>query len=171
MRWRPLAVITGLLLSCSATAHAAHYRRPIVVHKVVHLDHSGHAQRGRASYYAHRFDNHRMANGKRFNPNANIAASTTLPLGTTAKVTNLQNGRSATVQIEDRGPWIDNRVVDVTPKVASQLDMRKCGVTAVIVAPITVPQPDGAVKLGAGAADASAEELQKATEQTAAATQ
>jgi rare lipoprotein A len=110
-----------------------------------------------------------MADGKRFNPDANIAASKTLPLGTTAKVTNLQNGKSATVQVEDRGPWINGRVVDVTPKVANDLDIGKQGVVPVVVAPIAVPQPDGAVKLGAGAADASPQEVEKATQETEAA--
>jgi len=134
------------------------------------IDHSGRAEKGRVSYYARWFDHRKMADGKRFNPNANIAASKTLPLGTTAKVTNLQNGKSATVQVEDRGPWINGRVVDVTPKVASDLDIRKQGVVPVVVAPIAVPQRDGAVKLGAGAADASPQEVEKATQETEAAT-
>jgi rare lipoprotein A len=133
------------------------------------IDHSGRAEKGRVSYYARRFDNRKMANGKRFNPDANIAASKTLPLGTTAKVTNLQNGKSATVRVEDRGPWINGRVVDVTPKVANDLDIQKQGVVPVVVAPIAVPQPDGGVKLGAGAADATPQEVEKATQETEAA--
>ena len=108
-----------------------------------------------------------MADGRRFDPNAAIAASKTLPLGTTAKLTNLENGRSATVTVEDRGPWARGRVVDVTPAVAEQLDIRKDGVAPVIVAPIVVPQPHGGVKLGAGAADASPQEIAKATQETA----
>src|SRR5262249_52036380 len=59
------------------------------------LDYSGRKQKGRASYYAKHFTDRKMADGHRFDPNANVAASKTLPLGTTAKVTNLQNGRSA----------------------------------------------------------------------------
>ena len=100
------------------------------------MDHSGRKQKGRASYYADRFANRKMANGNRFNPNSDTAASKTLPLGTTAKVTNVQNGKSATVKVEDRGPYVDGRVVDLTPKVADELDMRKQGVAPVIVAPI-----------------------------------
>ena len=69
------------------------------------IDHSGRKQKGHVSYYAHRFNNRKMADGRRFDPNAAVAASKTLPLGTTAKVTNLANGRSATVTVEDRGPW------------------------------------------------------------------
>jgi rare lipoprotein A len=143
---------------------------PPVAQKGSHLDPSGRKQAGRVSYYAQHFNNRKMANGNRFNPNGDTAASKTLPLGTTAKVTNVQNGKSATVKIEDRRPFVDGRVVDVTPKVADQLDIRKQGVSKVIVAPIAVPQADGGVKLGAGAAaaEASPEEVEKATRETAA---
>jgi len=144
---------------------------PPVSAKSTHADLSGRKQVGRVSYYAQRFDNRKMADGNRFNPNSDIAASRTLPLGTTAKVTNVQNGKSATVKIQDRGPYVGGRVVDVTPKVADQLDIRKQGVTNAVVAPIAVPQPDGAVKLGAGAApsETSPEEVDKATRETVAA--
>jgi len=107
-----------------------------------------------------------MANGNRFNPNSDVAASKTLPLGTVAKVTNLSNGKTATVKVEDRGPYVDGRVVDLTPKVAEQLDMKKVGVSPVVVAPIAVPQPNGAVKLGAGAAEVSPQEVTAATQTT-----
>jgi len=136
---------------------------PPVAPKGSKLDHSGRTQKGRASYYADRFANRKMANGNRFNPDSNTAASKTLPLGTTAKVTNVQNGKSVTVKVEDRGPYVDGRVVDLTPKIADELNMRKQGVAPVIVAPIAVPQPDGAVKLGAGAAEASPQEVEQAT--------
>jgi rare lipoprotein A len=144
---------------------------PPVVQKGAQIDPSGRKQSGRVSYYAHHFTNRKMANGNRFNPNGDSAASKTLPLGTTAKVTNVQNGKSAVVKIEDRGPFAAGRVVDVTPKVADQLDIRQQGVSQVVVAPIAVPQPDGAVKLGAGAAatETSKEEVAKATRETAAA--
>jgi len=133
------------------------------------LDRSGRVQRGRASYYAHHFDNRKMANGHRFNPNSDVAASKTLPFGTTAKVTNLKNGRSALVTVEDRGPHIRGRVVDLTPKVANQLKMKKVGVTPVVVAPVAVPQVNGAVKLGAGAAGVSDQDVQAAVESAQAA--
>jgi rare lipoprotein A len=107
-----------------------------------------------------------MANGRRLDPNAPVAASKTLPLGTVAKVVNTENGKEATVRVEDRGPFVDGRVVDVTPKVAKDLDIGKQGVVPVVVKPIAVPQPDGAVKLGAGAADANPQEVKHATEVT-----
>jgi rare lipoprotein A len=108
-----------------------------------------------------------MANGQRFEPNANVAASKTLPLGTTAKITNVQNGKSAMVKVEDRGPYVDGRVVDLAPTVADQLKMKKQGVAPVMVAPVAVPLPGGEVKLGAGAAETSPEQVQKAADETA----
>ena len=131
-----------------------------------HLDHSGRKQAGRASFYSHRFANRKMADGHRMNPNASVAASKTLPLGSVAKVTNLQNGKTATVKIEDRGPYVGGRVVDLAPKVADQLDLTGRGVAPVEVKPITLPQPGGDVKLGAGAAEASPQEVNQAVEAT-----
>jgi rare lipoprotein A len=131
-----------------------------------HIDHSGRKERGRASYYAHRFANRKMADGRRMNPNANIAASKSLPLGSVAKVTNLENGKTATVKIEDRGPYVGGRVVDLAPKVANQLDLKEKGVVPVEVKPITLPQSNGEVRLGAGAAEASPQEVRQAVQTT-----
>jgi rare lipoprotein A len=116
-------------------------------------DLSGRTERGKASYYSERFNGHKMADGRRYSPHSDAAASKTLPLGTTAKVLNLNTGKSATVQVEDRGPYARGRVMDVTPKVAHTLEMGKTGVAPVEVKPIAVPEPDGKVKLGAGAAE------------------
>jgi rare lipoprotein A len=131
-----------------------------------HIDRSGRKQNGRGSYYSKHFTNKKMADGHRMNPNSDIAASKTLPLGTVAKVTNLDNGKTETVKIEDRGPYVRGRVVDVAPKVADKLDMKTKGVTPVEVKPITIPEPDGGVKLGAGAADSSPQEIRNATTAT-----
>jgi len=67
------------------------------------------------------------------------------------------------VKVQDRGPHVAARVVDVTPKVADQLDMKKAGVAPVVVAPVVVPQSDGTIKLGAGAAEIGPDQLQAAT--------
>ena len=131
------------------------------------IDHSGRKQVGRASFYSMSFEGRKMAGGRRFDPNADNAASKTLPFGTTARVTNLENGRSAIVTVEDRGPALEGRVLDVSPKVAKQLDIKERGVAPVVVAPIAVPQPGGGVKPGAGAARATSEELQRAVEAAA----
>jgi rare lipoprotein A len=118
------------------------------------IDHSGRRQAGKASFYGQRRAGRRMANGRRFNPLANTAASKSLPLGTVAKVTNLDNGKSALVTVEDRGPYVNGRVVDLTSSTAGQLGItEEKGVAPVVVAPVAVPQFNGEVKAGAGAVD------------------
>lgn len=127
-----------------------------------HIDDSGRTEKGRGSFYANSFAHRKMADGRPMNPNSNVAASKVLPLGSVAKVTNLNNGKSETVKIEDRGPYVDGRIVDLSPKVAGQLDLKHKGVVPVEVKPITLPQPDGEVKLGSGAAEASPQDVKNA---------
>src|SRR6202034_2501492 len=118
------------------------------------LDLSGDTRRGKASFYARMFSGRKMADGTPMQAQSNNAASKTLPLGTTAKVTNLENGRSAVVTIRDRGPYIQGRIVDLSPSTAKEIGIEhKKGVAKVEVAPIVVPLPDGHVKLGAAVTD------------------
>lgn len=105
-------------------------------------DRSGRVQQGKASHYGRDAAGKKMADGNRLQPDSNAAASKTLPLGTTAKVTNLENGKSATVQVQDRGPYVPGRILDVTPKVADQLDMKRDGVAPVAVTPLVIPSAD-----------------------------
>jgi len=63
----------------------------------------------------------RTASGERFSPNRLTAAHRTLPFGTLVRVTNLRNGRTVVVRINDRGPFNKHRVIDVTPAAARQL--------------------------------------------------
>jgi len=122
------------------------------------LDHSGGKRVGKASFYAKMFHGRKMANGKRMDPRDDNAASKTLPLGTTAKVTNLETGRSAVVTIEDRGPYVKGRIVDLSPATAQSIGItRQNGLANVEVTPIAVPQPDGSVKPGAAAGEAVTE--------------
>jgi rare lipoprotein A len=115
-------------------------------------DFSAHKRLGKASFYAPMFAGRKMANGNRMDPHSNNAASKTLPFGTTAKVTNLETGKSAVVIIQDRGPYVPGRIVDLSPATAKEIGITpRKGVAMVVVAPIAVPQPDGDVKLGAAA--------------------
>ena len=118
-----------------------------------HLDRTGKTRKGKVSYYGHQFYSKKMADGTPMDPQSNAAASKTLPLGTKARVTNLKNGSSAVVEIRDRGPYVQNRIVDVSPKTADQLGLKKDGTAPVEVKPVEVPQADGSVKPGTGAAD------------------
>jgi rare lipoprotein A len=88
-----------------------------------------------------------MANGAPMNPRGNNAASRTLPLGTVAQVTNVATGKSAIIRIEDRGPYIKGRIVDLSPSTAREIGItRHIGVAKVVVTPIAVPLPNGRVK-------------------------
>lgn len=120
------------------------------------VDRSGRKRVGKASFYARMFAGRKMADGTRMEPTANNAASLTLPLGTTAKVTNLQTGKTAVVTIRDRGPYVEGRIVDLSPATARKIGLdRRTGVTEVEVAPISVPLADGGFKLGDGALQAN----------------
>jgi rare lipoprotein A len=118
------------------------------------LDRTGTKRFGKASFYANFFAGRKMADGNVMDPHTNNAASRTLPLGTTAKVTNLETGKSAVVTIQDRGPYVDGRIVDLSPATAQQIGITKReGIAKVAVTPIAVPMPDGRIKLGAAAND------------------
>ena len=115
-------------------------------------DTSGHKRVGVASVYAKRLAGKAMAAGAPMNPQGDNAASKTLPLGTTARVTNLANGHSASVSIQDRGPYVKGRIVDLSPSTARQIGITpEAGVAKVAVVPIAIPLPDGSVKPGAAA--------------------
>jgi rare lipoprotein A len=113
----------------------------------VHLDRSGRRQVGNASFYANRYSGRTMADGTPMQLYSNNAASLTLPLGTTAKVTNLETGKSAIVTIRDRGPYVKGRIVDLSPTTALKIGIdRKKGLAKVVVTPLSIPLPDGSMK-------------------------
>ena len=107
------------------------------------LDRSGKKQVGKASFYADKFKGRKMADGTRMDPRDDNAASKTLPLGTTARVTNLETGRSAVITIQDRGPYVKGRVVDLSPATAREIGIsREDGLAQVEVTPLSIPQAD-----------------------------
>jgi len=106
-----------------------------------HLDRSGRPQAGAASFYGTNAAGRKTASGVRFSPNRMTAASRSLPLGTTAKVTNAENGKSVQVLVTDRGPYAKNRILDVSPRAANGLGMKHTGVASVRVKPLHLPSP------------------------------
>ena len=95
---------------------------------------------GVASYYAHQHDGQRTASGESFDMDALTAAHRTLPFGTRVRVTNLDNGRSVDVRINDRGPYVKTRVIDVSYAAAQQLRMIHSGTARVrldVLPPVT----------------------------------
>jgi rare lipoprotein A len=110
-----------------------------------------------ASFYANMFFGRKMADGKAMDPSGDNAASRTLPLGTRARVTNLKTGQSAVVTIQDRGPYVQGRIVDLSPATAMQIGItQQMGLAKVTVTPIFVPLPDGRVRWGEGSRVAKA---------------
>jgi rare lipoprotein A len=105
------------------------------------VDRSGKKQHGKASYYSHRFTHKKTASGLPLDPNKKTAASKTLPLGTKAEVTNVENGKKTEVIVNDRGPYVEDRVIDVTPKAAEELGIKEKGVAKVEVKPVEIPPP------------------------------
>jgi rare lipoprotein A len=88
------------------------------------------ASQGMASYY---WQGQQTASGARFNPNAMTAAHKTLPFGTKVLVTNRRNGKSVVVTINDRGPFVKGRIIDLSKGAAAKIGMLGSG-----VAPVTV---------------------------------
>jgi rare lipoprotein A len=82
---------------------------------------------GEASYYGAELAGHRTASGERFDPSELTAAHRTLPLGAKLRVTNLANGKSVIVRINDRGPGPRSRVLDVSLAAAKQIAMIRSG--------------------------------------------
>ena len=93
-------------------------------------DAGGDSYSGKASYY---WEPQALASGGRFNPNAMTAAHKTLPFGTRVRVTNQSNGQSVEVVINDRGPYVAGRIIDLSKAAAHAINMQGAG-----VAPVTV---------------------------------
>ena len=87
---------------------------------------------GIASWYGGT-DLHRTASGEAFRPDELAAASRTLPFNTRVRIVNLHNERSVVVRINDRGPFVQGRIIDVTPKAAAELGMKMHGTAPVYI--------------------------------------
>lgn len=88
-------------------------------------------QNGKASYYSDNLSGSKTANGERYKPTEYTAAHKKLPFGTKVKVTNTTNGKSVTVRINDRGPFVAGRIIDVSKAAAKELGLISAGVAKV----------------------------------------
>ncbi len=84
---------------------------------------------GVVSYYAHDFHGKETSNGETFNMNDLTCAQRTFPFGTKVRVTNLVNGKSVVVRVNDRGPFVEGRIMDLSLAAAKQIDLIKTGTT------------------------------------------
>lgn len=97
-------------------------------------------QRGLASYYAEKFHGRRTASGERFDMNAMSAAHKTLPFGTLVLVQHLETGKEIRVRINDRGPFVRDRVIDLSKRAARELGMLLSGVAPVKLVILALPK-------------------------------
>ncbi len=94
-------------------------------------DHPAYVEYGEASWYGPGFEGKETANGETFDQNRLTAAHLSLPLGTKVKVTNLENGKSVRVEVNDRGPYVRGRAIDLSKAAARKLDMVEEGTVPV----------------------------------------
>lgn len=157
-RWLGLALCLGLMAGCApkpvyrSSGAAIRPPKPTPSHPpqviapgpAAHpvdpdkIDADSAYQVGVASYYGKKFHGRKTANGEVFNMYKLTAAHRVLPLGTLVKVTNLQNGRWVEVKVNDRGPFIEGRILDLSFAAALELEMVKQG-TAKVMIEITQP--------------------------------
>lgn len=127
-RWRLacacLAFVT-LLEGCSSVLRP--FAKPVVPRG---------AQVGRASWYGPGHEGKKTASGERFTAAAMTAAHPSLPFGTRVRVTNLQNGKSVVVRVNDRGPFGGGKIIDVSHAAANALGITPKGVATVRVEPL-----------------------------------
>ncbi len=84
-----------------------------------------------ASYYSETYNGKKTANGEIYHSSELTAAHKKLPFGTKVKVTNLSNGKTVKVRVNDRGPYVAGRIIDLTRKAAEKIDMLVAGVVKV----------------------------------------
>ncbi|EMV9186101.1 septal ring lytic transglycosylase RlpA family protein [Escherichia coli] len=120
---RPMALVgcLALLAGCSTPSYDSE----------TEVSGRGYRAEGTASYYGKAHHGKRTASGERFNQNALTAAHRTLAFGTRVRVTNLDNGRSVVVRINDRGPFGRGRIIDLSKAAAEQLNMLRSGTAPV----------------------------------------
>jgi rare lipoprotein A (peptidoglycan hydrolase) len=119
--------------SPSSSYNLANFVPPAISHQQV-------SQVGMASWYGEEFEGNSTANGETYDSNGLTAAHRTLPLGTKLKVTNLGNNRSIVVRINDRGPFVHNRFLDVSMAAARVLGFMGSGLAKVRTEVISYPR-------------------------------
>jgi rare lipoprotein A len=97
-------------------------------------------EKGVASYYAHKYHGRTTANGEVFDMHALTAAHRTYRFGTRVKVTHLGNNRSVVVRINDRGPFVNGRIIDLSLAAAEELQMIESGLARVSLEILELPE-------------------------------
>ena len=121
LKWFAILLTIVLLAGCGGTAAVKTGNTP------------GTVQKGLASYYHDSLHGNLTANGETYDRSALTAAHKTLPFGTKVRVTNLANGKSVVLRINDRGPFVRSRIIDVSRRAAEELAFIREGVVDVRV--------------------------------------
>jgi len=100
----------------------------------------GHTQKGIASYYSDALHGRKTASGEVYNKRILSAAHKSLPLGTKVRVTKVSNGKSVVVRVNDRGPFVKGRIIDLSRRAARNLGIINSGVAKVQVEVLSVPK-------------------------------
>lgn len=115
-----LAAVPLFLHGCTSYKRHEHFSEP-----------TGFSDSGKASYYAMKFQSRKTASGDRFDNRKLTAAHKTLPFGTKVLVTNVDNGKSVTVTINDRGPFVKGRIIDLSQAAFAKIENIAKGLAAV----------------------------------------
>jgi rare lipoprotein A len=136
-RWAALTLLCAFIASgCTGS-----YPRFTAKEGRASRDPSSHQLAGIASYYADEFNGRRTSNGETYDMNALTAAHRTLPFNTKLRVTNLGNGRSTIVRVNDRGPFKDDRVIDLSLAAAKQIGLIARGTSEVRLEVVEMGEP------------------------------
>lgn len=130
-------------------------QKPYVIYGIRYeplQDHQGFSQEGRASWYGKDFHGKATSSGERYNMHAFTAAHKTLPLGVFVRVQNKSNGKETVVRVNDRGPFVSGRIIDLSYAAAKEIDMVGAGTAPVAIEAIgyTPGTEKGAPDLDAG---------------------
>ncbi len=129
-----MRAFSAMLIPLLLTASAAAQEVEIAANPITEIAEATEIDGGTASYYGRELAGNRTANGERFDPGQLTAAHRTLPFGSLVRVTNMANGDSVVVRINDRGPFHRGRVIDVSHAAAREIGMHRSGTARVKLA-------------------------------------
>jgi rare lipoprotein A len=120
LQWLTIFLVSAAIVGCSTAPPKESADKWI-----------GYTENGEASFYADKHENRKTASGERYNHDLKTAAHRTIPLGSTINVTNIANGKSVVAKVNDRGPFAQGRIVDLSKSAFSSIADTASGVITV----------------------------------------
>lgn len=120
LQWLTIFLLLAAILGCSTTPPTVSTDKGIV-----------YTEKGQASFYADKHENKKTACGERYNHDLNTAAHRTIPCGAKVKITNVENGKTVVAVVNDRGPFVNGRIVDLSKSAFSSIANPSSGVITV----------------------------------------